>query len=73
MVAVQVRDKYGTQLQRREAITHHLSLHTLARINQKKLLVDVHDLCRGVSRRRGLGRGVAEYGYRYRHAYLLYA
>jgi hypothetical protein len=44
MVAVQVRDKYGTQLQCRDATSCHLTLHTLARIDQKQLLVDVHHL-----------------------------
>jgi hypothetical protein len=65
-----MRDKDGSQFESRYSAPGHLALHTLACINEKILLVDIHNLRRGVPRRSWFGRRITEYGNSDRH-YLL--
>ena len=64
---MQVRDEYGLQFERVDAVAEQLLLGALARIDQKVLLVEVHRLPRWVTAGRGFGRGAAQYGYREAH------
>ena len=62
VVAVEVRDEDGAQLQRVDPVADELLLRPLARIDQIVLFVDVHHLGRGVAVDGRLGRRGAEYG-----------